>query len=67
MEDKAHRERKEFGREPDSFDEVLTYITETVARVVAADKASNQEEANQTSNVVTHEEEIQNVCGVHNN
>ncbi|MET4563516.1 hypothetical protein ABIA69_004736 [Lysinibacillus parviboronicapiens] len=58
---------KEFGREPDSFEEVLTYITETIARVVAADKASNQEEANQTSNVVTHEEEIQNVCRVHNN
>ena len=34
---------KEFGREPDSFEEVLTYITETVAKVV--DKSEGNKKA----------------------
>lgn len=34
---------KEFGREPESFEEVLTYITETVARVM--DKSEKNKKA----------------------
>ncbi|MGE7113671.1 hypothetical protein [Lysinibacillus sp. NPDC047702] len=40
---------KEFGREPESFEEVLTYITETVAKVV--DKSEENKKA--TAGTVT--------------
>jgi len=42
---------KEFGREPESFEEVLTYITETVAKVV--DKSEENKKA--TAGTVTQE------------
>lgn len=36
---------KEFGREPESFEEVLTYILETVAKVVATSKENKKVDA----------------------
>ncbi|MFJ7839906.1 hypothetical protein ACIQXG_10525 [Lysinibacillus sphaericus] len=36
---------KEFGREPESFEEVLTYITETVAKVVVKDEGNKKADA----------------------
>lgn len=35
----------EFGREPDNFEEVLTYITETIARVVDKSVENNKADA----------------------
>ncbi len=42
---------KEFGREPDSFEEVLTYITETVVKVVG----KGEEHKKATTGTVTKE------------
>jgi len=42
---------KEFGREPESFEEVLTYITETVAKVVG----KGEENKKATAGTVTQE------------
>ncbi|MGE7110635.1 hypothetical protein [Lysinibacillus sp. NPDC047702] len=42
---------KEFGREPDSFEEVLTYITKTVAKVVG----KGEENKKATAGTVTSE------------
>lgn len=50
---------KEVGREPESFEEVSTYITEKVAKVVAAHEARKQEELEQSSKATTHEIESQ--------
>ena len=36
---------KEFGREPESFEEVLTYITETVTKVVVMDEENKKADA----------------------
>ncbi|KOS64743.1 hypothetical protein FJQ98_21795 [Lysinibacillus agricola] len=36
---------KEFGREPENFEEVLTYITETVEKVVVKDEENKKADA----------------------
>lgn len=44
---------KEFGREPESFEEVLTYITETVVKVV--DKSEENKKASLAVTAATEE------------
>ncbi|WP_374963759.1 hypothetical protein [Lysinibacillus sp. RS5] len=44
---------KEFGREPESFEEVLTYITETVVKVV--DKSEENKKASVAVTAATEE------------
>ncbi|MGE7945515.1 hypothetical protein [Lysinibacillus sp. NPDC093688] len=53
MENNIKTFTKEFGREPESFEEVLTYITETVAKVV--DKSEENKKASLAVTAATEE------------